>query len=70
MSIQRIIQTAERSALNETMRRDLGAPEMLESMRLLARHSKMRFDAYVEAGFTPDQALRLVAAPIITPEAK
>ena len=70
MSAERIMQQARVSAANEGMRNQLASPDMREALILLAQHTKMRFDAFVEAGFTPDQALRLVAAPIITPEAK
>jgi hypothetical protein len=53
----------KRRALFAEMARQMASPEGLESMMMeqaiMARVTKVRYDAYVKAGFTPEQAIQL-----------
>ncbi|WP_420465621.1 hypothetical protein [Panacagrimonas sp.] len=45
-------------ALTEELRRTL--PTLIANARMIAQLKKAQYDAYVEAGFTPQQALELI----------
>jgi len=47
----------ERLAAVEAMRRDYNA--IVEQVKIVAKIRKASFDAHIEEGFTPGQALRL-----------
>ncbi len=42
----------------EALKRQL--PDLLQYMPFIAKLKKAQFDAYIEEGFTPDQALKLI----------
>jgi len=46
-----------RTATNEL--RDL-LPDMIEQSKVLALMKKAKYDAFIEVGFTPDQAMQLL----------